>query len=154
MDNKLRDHILKLLDRPVNLMREQHDSIEALKEVARRDQSRINEIELAINKFTRGITTVQDLVSDVEELKMLIKFNKVFIESNLKTHEDKARLYVDRQVQQISNQVALMGEHLQNYKLFEKETHIKMNAALTSCRSDLTRDIVKQGEQLLLFERK
>lgn len=47
-----------------------------------------------------------------------------------------------------------MGEHLQNYKLFEKETHIKMNAALTSCRSDLTRQIVTLGGQLLVHDQK
>lgn len=70
--------------------------------MARRDQSRINEIELAVNKFTRGVATVQDLITDVDELKMLIKFNKVFIESCLKTQEDKQKLYVDRQIQQIS----------------------------------------------------
>ena len=37
MENKLRSMVLSLLEKPVNLMRDQHDSLEILKDVGRKN---------------------------------------------------------------------------------------------------------------------
>lgn len=58
METRLRMLMLDILERPVNLMQDQHLSLERLKEVGAGNNRRLNELELLVHEFTRSIGTV------------------------------------------------------------------------------------------------
>lgn len=58
METRLRMLMLGILEKPVNLMRDQHLTLERLKEVGAGNHRRLNELEFSVHKFTRSIGTV------------------------------------------------------------------------------------------------
>jgi hypothetical protein len=80
MESKLRVLCLGLLDKPVNLMHEQHDSIEMLKNVGRKNQRRLNEVEFVVHKFTRAMTNVDECLQNTEQLQKDLQQSRKWLE--------------------------------------------------------------------------
>ncbi len=76
LENKLRTLVLNLLEKPVNLMRSQHESLEQLKEVGRKNQRKLHEIEFAVHKFTRSISFVDDYEARVNSVESQLNLQK------------------------------------------------------------------------------
>jgi|LauGreDrversion4_2_1035121.scaffolds.fasta_scaffold155494_2 predicted RecB family endonuclease len=77
LENNLRTLVLSLLEKPVNLMRNQHESLEVLKDIGRKNQRRIHELEFAVHKFTRCMSMVDNFDSKVNQVESKIEMLEV-----------------------------------------------------------------------------
>lgn len=68
----MRQTILNLLEKPVQLMKQQHEQIEGLKEVGRYNQRRLYELEFAAHKMSRACSYMDNFKSATEETEVKI----------------------------------------------------------------------------------
>lgn len=89
MENHMRQVVLNLLDKPVGLMKEQHESIEALKDVGRKNARRLYEVEFAVNKMSRACSQMDGFETAVESCREQIASEHKQTAQAMKRLEDK-----------------------------------------------------------------
>jgi hypothetical protein len=69
IETRLRKTILDLLDQPVTIMKEQHDSIELLKDIGRKNSRRLYEVEFAAHKLMRTMSNQEKFSGMLETMR-------------------------------------------------------------------------------------
>ena len=64
-EGKMRQLVINLLDKPVSIMREMHDTIEALKEASRKNARRLYELEFALHTTSRNNSKIDSVEEDL-----------------------------------------------------------------------------------------
>lgn len=97
-------------------MKDQHETLEQLKQIGATNQRRLNEIEFAVHKFTRSVNRVEECRNEVAQLQIKLHEISHELTQQVLVLDKRLQSVVKHETEQVRDQTGQLALHLNTFQ--------------------------------------